>query len=71
MIDQENDEYGRESSYLGNYQIKRHGVIEKWTPEKLREYVLCSQDPIYFIENHPNVDIAIVGIFPKPIVIVV
>jgi len=52
MIDQENDEYGRESSYLGNYQIKRHGVIEKWTPEKLREYVLCSQDPIYFIENY-------------------
>ncbi len=55
MIDQENDEYGRESSYLGNYQIKRHGVIEKWTPEKLREYVLCSQDPIYFIENYMKI----------------
>ena len=42
-------------SYLGNPNVKRDGVQEQWTPEKLQEYKRCMDDPIYFAERYVKV----------------
>ena len=42
-------------SYNGNSQIKRDGVREEWTLEKIKEYQKCSEDPIYFIKKYMKV----------------
>jgi len=39
-------------SYLGNTNLKRHGVDISWTEDMIREYVTCSSDPIYFSEKY-------------------
>ena len=39
-------------TYLGNANLKRHGVDIPWTEDMIREYVLCSKDPIYFSEKY-------------------
>jgi hypothetical protein len=49
------DEYQLRDSYLGNQLIKRHGVVEQWTKEKILEYHRCSTDPLYFIENYMKI----------------
>ena len=41
--------------YLGNPNIKRDGVLEKWTPELLQEYKKCMEDPVYFSEKYIKV----------------
>jgi len=38
--------------YLGNPLLKRGGVPIEWTPDLIKEYMKCSQDPIYFAENY-------------------
>ena len=50
-----NERYPAGSGYLGNPNIKRHGVQESWTPEKILEYKRCSEDPVYFIEKYIKV----------------
>lgn len=42
-------------TYLGNPNLKRDGVQEQWTPEKLKEYKKCMDDPIYFAETYVKV----------------
>ena len=42
-------------SYLGNPNVKRDGVLQQWTPELLREYKKCMEDPIYFARNYVKV----------------
>ena len=42
-------------TYLGNPNLKRDGVQEQWTPEKLQEYKKCMDDPIYFTETYVKV----------------
>jgi hypothetical protein len=42
-------------SYLGNPQVKRDGVDEEWTPEKVDEYRKCMEDPKYFAKNYVKV----------------
>lgn len=41
--------------YLGNPQIKRDNVEMSYTEEQFKEYIRCSKDPIYFIENYVKV----------------
>jgi len=38
--------------YLGNPLLKRGGTPIEWCPDMLKEYVKCSQDPIYFAERY-------------------
>ena len=40
------------SSYLGNPLLKPAGIPHNFTQEELDEYLKCSSDPEYFIENH-------------------
>ena len=42
-------------SYLGNPNVKRDGVIQEWTPDLLKEYKKCMDDPIYFAETYCKV----------------
>jgi hypothetical protein len=42
-------------SYLGNPNVKRDGVNEKWTPKKLSEYKKCMGDPAYFCKKYVKV----------------
>ena len=43
------------SSYLGNQNIKGSNVRVSFTPEQVEEYIKCSEDPIYFIENYVKI----------------
>ena len=38
--------------YLGNYYLKKIGEQIEFTPEMLKEYMKCAQDPVYFAENY-------------------
>jgi hypothetical protein len=41
-----------ETSYHGNPNLKAVGYQHDFTKEQLEEFVRCSDDPIYFIENY-------------------
>jgi len=43
------------NSYLGNINVKRDGVQEEWTEEKVREYAKCMNDPAYFAKNYVKI----------------
>ena len=38
--------------YLGNPLLKAAGVEQQFTQEEIKEYIKCSQDPIFFIKNY-------------------
>jgi hypothetical protein len=38
--------------YNSNANLKAAGITFQFTPDQVQEYVKCSQDPIYFIENY-------------------
>ncbi len=42
-------------TYLGNPNVKRDGVQQAWTPDLLREYKRCMDNPIYFAEKYVKV----------------
>ena len=39
-------------AYLGNQNLKPIGYVHDWTSDEISEYVKCSQDPCYFINNY-------------------
>ena len=41
--------------YMGNPLLKAVGVTSEWTEEELQEYVKCSKNPVYFIENYMKI----------------
>ena len=41
-----------DSTYLGNVNVKRDGVIHNFTQEEIQEYVKCSRDPAYFAKRY-------------------
>jgi len=41
-----------DKGYLGNANLKRIGEQIEWTPELLKEYLKCSQDPVYFAKEY-------------------
>ena len=38
--------------YNSNPKLKAAGVEQEFTPDQIKEYMKCAQDPIYFIENY-------------------
>lgn len=38
--------------YRDNVNLKPHGVKMDFTPEQVKEYVKCSQDPMYFVTKY-------------------
>lgn len=41
--------------YLGSSQIKRSGVPVNWNEERVKEYLKCASDPLYFCEKYIKV----------------
>jgi len=41
--------------YNGNANLKRSNQNIQWTPKLVKEYVKCSQDPIYFTEKYMKI----------------
>jgi len=41
-----------EKAYLGNPNLKRANIEVEWTPERIQEFQLCMDDPVYFIQNY-------------------
>lgn len=44
-----------EKGYKGNVLLKRANQEIEWTPELVQEWVKCSEDPIYFVENYMKI----------------
>jgi hypothetical protein len=40
------------SGYLGNIHLKKTGEPIEWTPELIKEYLKCAEDPIYFAKKY-------------------
>lgn len=51
-------------SYRSNPLLKRCNVELEYTQEQLEEYIKCSQDPIYFIENYMKIIHVDRGVIP-------
>ena len=45
----------KQKGYLGNQNLKESGTEIGFTKEQVKEYIKCSQDPIYFIEKYIKV----------------
>lgn len=43
-------------NYYLNPKIKKIELQEEYSPDQIKEYVKCSQDPIYFIENYVEIN---------------
>ena len=41
-----------DTHYLGNPHVKKDGIQEDWTQEKVAEYAKCMSDPAHFAINH-------------------
>ena len=41
--------------YRGSGTLKRSNVSIQWTPELVKQYMVCEQDPIYFAENYMKI----------------
>tara|TARA_A100001011_G_scaffold149761_1_gene158036 strand:- start:491 stop:2083 length:1593 start_codon:yes stop_codon:yes gene_type:complete len=41
--------------YLGNINVKRAGVSDEWSEEKILEYKKCTEDPAYFIQKYVKI----------------
>lgn len=44
-----------DDTYLGNPLLKGSGIQIEYTKEQLQEYLLCSQDPVYFMEKYMKI----------------
>jgi hypothetical protein len=44
-----------EKGYKGNVLLKKSNQEIEWTPELIKEWVKCSEDPIYFVENYMKI----------------
>ena len=52
------------AGFMGNPNVKSSGVVTEFTKERLTEYIKCSDDPCYFIENYCKVVSLDDGIVP-------
>ena len=41
----------KKHGYLGNENLKASGIEIEFTKEQVKEYIKCSQDPVYFVYN--------------------
>jgi len=41
-----------DNGYLGNHHLKRSGTEIEWTPELIKEYIKCKDDPVYFAKEY-------------------
>ena len=54
----------KNEGYLGNPLIKRAGIEYQYTEEELKEYMKCTEEPTYFIENYTQIIALDEGLVP-------
>lgn len=54
----------KNDGYLGNPNLKPVGVQQQFTPEQVKEYVKCSNDPLYFIKKYVKIVALDKGLVP-------
>ena len=45
----------KQDGYMGNPNLKPTGVEMEFTKDQVKEYIRCSQDPVYFIRNYVKI----------------
>ena len=50
--------------YLGNSHLKRIGEQIEWSPDLIKEYLKCSEDPIYFAKKYIKIVHVDKGLIP-------
>jgi len=50
--------------YLGNPNLKRANVAQNFTPDEVKEFIKCSQDPVYFIKKYIRIISLDKGLIP-------
>jgi len=51
-------------TYMSNPNLKRSGIKIEWTSEQIKEYVKCSDDPVYFVLNYMRIVNVDEGLIP-------
>ena len=54
----------KQDGYMGNPNLKPTGVEMEFTKEQVKEYIKCSQDPVYFIRNYVKIVSLDEGLIP-------
>lgn len=54
----------KSESYLGNPNLKKSGIRVEWTPEMVKEWEMCYNDPVYFTEKYVRIIHVDRGIIP-------
>jgi len=52
------------NGYLGNIHLKKTGEQIEWTPDLIKEYMKCAEDPIYFAKNYIKIVHVDKGLIP-------
>ena len=50
--------------YLGNPNLKRANVSQRFTKKQVKEVLKCSEDPVYFIKNYIQIVSLDKGLIP-------
>lgn len=50
--------------YLGNPNLKPIGIQQQFTPEQVKEYIKCANDPSYFIKKFVKIVAVDKGLVP-------
>ena len=53
-----------DTAYLGNPLLKPSNTSINFTKEEIEEYIKCSEDPVYFIENFMKIVSLDEGLIP-------
>ena len=53
-----------EHQYLGNPNLKKANVAQSFTPSQVKEFVKCSQDPVYYIKKYIKIVSLDKGLIP-------
>jgi hypothetical protein len=52
------------NGYLGNQHLKKTGTPIEWSADMIKEYVKCSEDPIYFAKEYIKIVHVDKGLIP-------
>ena len=54
----------KKDGYLGNPNLKPVGVQQQFTPDQVKEYIKCANDPVYFVEKYVKIVAVDKGLVP-------
>lgn len=54
----------KKDGYLGNPNLKPVGVQQQFTPEQVKEYIKCANDPVHFVEKYVKIVAVDKGLVP-------